>query len=169
MSHTMKPPASEPSGPPYPHDTPSPDYTQQPKKSRRWVWIVLGIIALLCILSCTLAALGASWAIKAYTNSPLYATDMYYSAIKQQDYTKAYAYLGAHLQTVYSQQAFTQAAQQSDATNGKVSRFEMLNIPTSDPANVTLRVTRTDGTIYNVHLEFRQEGGTWKVTAFDRI
>jgi len=34
---------------------------------------------------------------------------------------------------------------------------------------LTLTVTRADGTTYTVNLEMQQEGGAWKVTAFDRI
>jgi hypothetical protein len=94
---------------------------------------------------------------------------MYYSAIKDQDYGKAYSYLGSGLQREYSQQAFTQVAQKQDAAYGKVSRFGMTSIPMGDPAYITLTVTRTNGTSYDVHLELRQEGGAWKVTAFDRI
>jgi hypothetical protein len=45
----------------------------------------------------------------------------------------------------------------------------MTNIPTGDPAYVTLTVTRTNGTTYDVHLELRQEEGAWKITTFDRI
>jgi hypothetical protein len=169
MSYNMRPPLPESSAPPYPNAAPFPGYTQPPRKSYRWVWITLGIVALLSILGCALLGLGAGWAVTTYYNSSLRASDMYYSAIKTQDYGTAYTYLGSRLQTVYSQQTFTQAAQQQDAAYGKVSRFGMVNIPTGDPANITLTVTRANGTSYTVHLELRQEGGAWKVTAFDRI
>jgi hypothetical protein len=169
MSSIMKPPAAEPSAPPIPDYAPFPGYTQQPRKSYRWVWMTVGIVALVSILGCALLALGAGWAVTTYYNSSLRASDMYYSAIKTQDYATAYTYLGSRLQTVYSQQTFTQAAQQQDEALGRVSRFGMVNIPTGDPANVTLTVTRANGTAYDVHLELRQEGGAWKITAFDRI
>jgi len=161
MSSIMKPPAPESSAPPFPYYAPFPGYMQPRRPSHRWVWITVGIVALLCILGGTLLAF--------YYNSPLRASDMYYSAIKTQDYATAYNYLGSHLQTEYSLQTFTQAAQQQDAVAGKVSRFGMTNIPTSDPAYITLTVTRMNGSTYDVHLELRQEGGAWKVTAFDRI
>ncbi len=162
MSNIMKPPP-ESSAPPYPQYGPLPGYNLPPRKSHRWVWITVGIVALVSILG------GASWAFTTYYNSSLRASDMYYSAIKTQDYGTAYTYLGSRLQTEYSQQSFTQAAQQQDAVAGTVSRFGMTNIPTGDPAYVTLTVTRTNGNTYDVHLELRQEGGAWKVTAFDRI
>jgi hypothetical protein len=168
MSNIMKPPP-ESSAPPYPNYAPFSGYSQPPRKSHRWVWMVLGIIALVSILGCALLAWGASWAVTTYYNSSLRASDMYYSAIKTQDYSTAYSYLGSRLQTEYSQQTFTQAALQQDAVAGKVSSFGMTNIPTGDPAYVTLTVTRTNGISYDVHLELRQEGGAWKVTALDRI
>jgi len=176
MSYIMKPPAPESSAPPYPNYAPFPGYSQPPRKSRRWVWIVLGIVALLCILGGTLLALGVGFVVNNYGQT--HATDMYYTAIKTRDYATAYAYLGSNVKAGLSQEAFTQKAQQQDAANGKVSRFGFLNIPTGDPAYVTLTVTRTNGTsytggtnetTYDVHLELRQEGGAWKITAFDRI
>ena len=144
-------------------------YSLPPKKSHRWVWITVGIVALLFVLGSTLLALGAGWAVTTYYHSSLRASDMYYSAIKTQDYGTAYGYLGSHLRTEYSQQTFTQAAQQQDAVAGTVRSFGMTNIPTGDPAYVTLTVTRANGITYDVHLELQQEGGAWKVTAFDRI
>jgi hypothetical protein len=168
MSNIVKPPP-ESSAPPSPNYAPFPGYTQPPRKSRRWVWITVGIVALLCILGGILLVWGAVGAFTTYYHSSLRASDMYYSAIKTQDYGTAYSYLGSHLQTEYSQQSFTQAAQQQDEALGRVSRFGMTSIPTGDPAYVTLTVTRTNGTTYTVHLELRQEGGAWKVTAFDRI
>ena len=160
MSSMMKPPP-ESSTPPSPSYTPFPGYMQPRRSSHRWMWITLGIVIVLGILGGTLFAL--------YYNSPLRASDMYYSAIKTQDYATAYSYLGSHLKTEYSLQSFTQAAQQQDALAGRVSRFGMTNIPMSDPAFVTLTVTRMNGATYDVHLELQQEGGMWKVTAFDRL
>ncbi len=169
MSYLMKPPAPQSSAPLYPNEAPLPDYPQPRRSSHRWVWMVLGIVALVSILGCALLAWGASQAVTTYYHSSLRASDMYYSAIKTQDYSTAYSYLGSGLQREYSLQAFTQAAQQQDAVLGRVIRFGMVNIPTGDPAYVTLTVTRTNGTTYTEHLEQRQEGGAWKVTAFDRI
>jgi hypothetical protein len=168
MSYNIKTPP-EPSAPPNPNYAPFPGYAQPLRKSHRWVWITLGIVALVCIIGGILIVWGANWAFTTYYNSAYRASDMYYSAIKTQDYGTAYSYLGSHLKTEYSQQAFTQAAQQQDAAAGTVSSFSMPNFPTGEPASITLTVTRTNGTTYDVHLELRQEGGAWKVTAFDRI
>lgn len=77
--------------------------------------------------------------------------------------------MGAHLKTVYSQEAFTQAAQQQDAAAGTVWRYSYTNGSWQDTATVSLTVIRMNGTSYTVHLDMRQEGGAWKITAFDRI
>ncbi len=100
MSYNMRPPLPESSAPPSPNEAPFPGYTQPPRKSYRWVWITLGIVALVSILGCVLLGLGAGWAVTTYYNSSLRASDMYYSAIKTQNYGAAYSYLGSRLQTV---------------------------------------------------------------------
>jgi hypothetical protein len=170
MSNIMKPP-SEYRTPPVPDYARFPDYSQYsqpPRKTHSGVWIVLSIIALSCILGCTVLALGVSFAIRTFGGSAI-ATDQYYAAIKGQDYARAYTYLGPHLKTVFSQEAFIQIAQQRDAVEGKVTGFSFSGIPTGDPATVDVSVTRMNGTSYTVHLELQQEGGAWVISAFDRI
>jgi hypothetical protein len=165
MSNIMKPPP-ESSAPPMPDYAQVPRYSQSPRKSYRWVWIVLGILALVSILGGTLLALGVGFAVNT-VGGPTIASDQYYTAIRDQDYARAYSYLGSHLKTVYSQEAFTQAAQQHDTAAGRVIRYSYANVPIGDPA--TLTVTRVNGTTYTVHMEVRQEAGAWKISAFDRI
>jgi hypothetical protein len=168
MANIMQPPPPEYSAPPIPGSAPPPVYRQPPQKSYRWVWIVLGVFVLLAIVGTALLALGVGYAVTTY-GGPTIASDQYYTAIRNQDYARAYSFLGSELKTVYSQEAFTQMAQQRDATSGKVSHYAYTNVPLSDPATLNLTVTRVDGTTYTVHLVMRQEGGAWKVTAFDRI
>jgi hypothetical protein len=170
MSNIMKPPP-EYSTPPVPDYARFPNYSrygQPPRKSHSGVWIVLSIIALVSIIGCTLLAWGVSFAIRTF-GGPAIATDQYYSAIKGQDYARAYTYLGPQLKTVFSQEAFTQMAQQHDAVDGKVTGFSFSGLPTGDQATVGVTVTRMNGTSYTVHLELRQEGGAWVISAFDRI
>lgn len=168
MSNIMKPQAPEYSAPPAPDYRRIPGYNQPPRKSSRLVWITLGILALVCIVGAALLAFGIGIAINTY-GGPTIASDQYYTAIKSQDYARAYSFLGSHLKTVHSQQAFTQLAQQQDAVTGKVTHYTYAKTPTGDPATVILTVTRANGTNYTVHLQMQQEAGTWKVTAFDRI
>ena len=168
MSNIMKPPPAEFSAPPVPDYAQLPTYSQQPSKSYRWVWIALGVLVVVSIVGVALLALGVGFAVNTY-GGPTIASDQYYTALRDQNYARAYSFLGAHLKTVFSQEAFTQMAQERDATAGRVSHYSYANVPTGDPAYITLTVTRTDGTTYTVHLEMRQEAGAWKVTAFDRI
>ena len=167
MSNIMKP-SPESSAAPIPDYAQVPRYSPPPRKSYRWVWIVLGILVLLSILGGTLLALGVGLVVKT-VGGPTIASDQYYTALRNQDYATAYTYLGSHLKTVYSQEAFTQLVHERDATAGKVIRYAYVNIPLGDPATVTLTVTRVNGTTYTVHLEMQQEAGSWKVSAFDRI
>lgn len=117
MSNIMKSPVSENSAPPASGYAQSPGYSPQPRKSNRWVWIVLGILALLCLLGSMLFAFGAGVAVVTI-GGPTIASDQYYTAIRNQDYARAYTYLGSSLKAELSQEAFTQAAQQQDAAEG---------------------------------------------------
>jgi hypothetical protein len=167
MSNIMKPPP-EYHAPPYPKYPPGTGASQQPRKTYRWVWITLGILAVVCIIGGGLLIWGIGSAINSY-GGPTIASDQYYNAIRDQNFARAYTFLGSDLKAGLSQEAFTQQAQQQDTTYGRVSEFSYANVPIGDPANATLTVTRANGTTYTVHLEMRQEGGAWKITAFDRI
>ena len=167
MSNIMKPPP-EYNAPPYPNYAPTPGYSQQPRKSYRWVWIILGILALVCIIGGGLLIWGLGSAINTF-GGPTIASDQYYNAIRDQDFARAYTFLGYDVKAGLSQEAFTQQAQQQDEAYGRVSHFSYANVPIGDPANVTLTVTRANGTSYAVNLEVRQEGGAWKISSFDRI
>jgi hypothetical protein len=125
------------------------------------VWIGLGVFALLCVFGGVLV-----WT---FSVSPVLAEEQYYIAIRNQDYAKAYSYLGSDMRARLSQQAFIQQAQQQDETLGRMTRYKENNFPLGDPATITVTVTRAQGTTYTVHLELRQEGGAWKITSFDRI
>jgi len=164
MSNIMQPPP-EYRTPPATYNTGAPAYYQRPRPSYRWLWIVVGIFLLLCLIGGALVWVFAVSPV----GGPTIASDQYYTAIRDQDFAKAYSYLGSDLQVRLSQQAFTQQAQQQDEAFGRVSHYSYGNVPLGDPAAATITVTRASGTTYTVHLELRQEGGGWKITAFDRI
>ena len=168
MSNIIKPPVPEYSAPTAPGYAQPPGYSPPPRKSNRWVWIILGCLVLLNILSSLLFAFGLGVAVVPI-GGPTLASDQYYTAIRNQDYARAYTHLGSSLKAELSQEAFTQAAQQQDAAAGKVIRYAYTNVPIGDPATVHLTVTRANGTTYTVNLVMQQEAGVWKVTAFDRI
>jgi hypothetical protein len=167
MSSVMQPPP-EYHAPPYPNYGPVPGASQKPRKSYRWVWITLGILGLVCVLGGTLLIWGIGSAINTFGGATI-ASDQYYTAIREQDYARAYSFLGSNVKAGISQEAFTQQAQQQDAAYGRVREFSYANVPVGDLASATLTVTRANGTTYTVHLEMRQEEGMWKITAFDRI
>jgi hypothetical protein len=132
------------------------------------VWIILGILALVFIIGSGLLI----WRIGSALNTfggPTIVSDQYYTAIKDQDYARAYTFLGSGVKAGLSQEAFTQQAQQQDANYGSISKYSYDNVPLGEPADVTLTVIRANETSYTVHLEMRQEGGVWKITSFDRI
>jgi hypothetical protein len=164
MSNITQPPP-EYRTPPPPYYTGNAAYSQRPRSSLRWLWIVLGVFALLCLMGGTLLWVLATGPV----GGPTIASDQYYSAIRANNYTKAYGYLGADQQAKISREDFTRQAQQQDEAFGRVSHYSYGNIPLGDPATATITVTRASGTTYTVHLELRQEGGAWKITAFDRI
>ena len=181
MSNIMKPPLEYPA-PPFPNDTPVSSSSQQPSKSYRWVWITLVMLALICIIGGALLTWGLGSAIivgalliwglgSALTiiGSPTITCDEYYNAIRDQDYSRAYSFLGSGVKAGLSQEAFTQQAQQQDGAYGHVRQFFYANGSGDDPASVTLTVRRLYGTSSTVNLEMRQEGRAWKITAFDRI
>ena len=165
MSSIMKPPPPGYSAPPVPDYARIPGYYQRPRRSYLWLWITLGILVLVCVLG---VALVVGFAVSS-VGGPTIASDQYYTAIRDQDYARAYTYLGSNLRATLSQDAFIQEAQQQDTAAGRVSKYAYTNVPMGDPASANLTVTRANGTSYTVHLELRQEGGVWKITAFDRI
>jgi hypothetical protein len=167
MSNIIKP-APEYHAPPYSNNAPVPGASPQPRKSYRWVWITLGILALVCIIGGALLVWGIGSALNSYGGATI-ASDQYYNAIRDQDFARAYTFLGSDVKAGLTQQAFTQQAQQQDGAYGHVNKFSYTNVPIGDPANATLTVTRANGTSYTVHLKMQQEGGVWKITAFDRI
>ena len=181
MSNIMKPPPEYPA-PPFPNDTPISSSSQQPSKSYRWVWITLVMLALVCIIVGALLIWGLGSAIIVgalliwglgsaitFIGSPPITCDQYYNAIRDQDYSRAYSFLGSGVKAGLSQEAFTQQAQQQDGAYGHVRQFFYANGPGDDPSSITLTVTRANGTSSTVNLEMRQEGRAWKITAFDRI
>jgi hypothetical protein len=164
MSNITQPPP-EYRTPPASSYTGAPAYYQQPRPSYRWLWIVLLIFALLCLLGGALVWVFAVSPV----GGPTIASDQYYTAIRDQDFAKAYSYLGSDLRANISREDFTRQAQQQDEAFGRVSHYSYSNVPLGNPATATITVTRASGTTYTVYLELRQEGSAWKITAFDRI
>jgi hypothetical protein len=161
---------------------PAPGYMppQQPRRSRRGLWIALGIIGGLIVLSCAfcgiLFALGAGPLVNIVGSiaGPTYTVNQYYNAVEKQDYTTAYSYIGTNLiaqnnQTL-TQELYTTAAQALDTVKGKVTNFNVKNVNTNTTTtSVTVTVTRANAPSYDVLLQLQQVNGSWKITSYNNI
>jgi hypothetical protein len=162
---------------------PAPGYMppQEPRRSRRGLWIVLGVIGGLIVLSCALcgilfvAGVGPLVGIIRSVAGPTYTVNQYYNAIEKQDYATAYSsYIDQNLTASngqpLTQQVYTLAAQSLDTVKGKVTNYNVTNVTTnSNTTNVTVSVTRANAPSYDVHLQLQQVNGSWKITAYDNI
>jgi hypothetical protein len=105
---------------------------------------------------------------------PAITVDQYYTAVKNQNYSTAYSYISTNSTVLnghnLTQELYTTTAQALDTAKGKVTNFSVGNFSTSNNiANVTVSVTRANGSSYDVHLQLQQINGSWKITSFDNI
>jgi hypothetical protein len=158
---------------------PAPGYMppQQPKRSRRGLWIALGIIGGLIVLSCAVCGIFFVLGIGFFAKSvalPAITVNQYYSAVEKQDYNTAFSYISTNLtasngQTL-TQDLYTTAAQALDFAKGKVTTYSVGNVSTSNNvASVTVSVTRGSAAPYDVQLQLQQINGSWKITSYNNI
>src|SRR6185312_3950752 len=151
---------------------PTPGYAQpqHPKKSNRWIWITLGIVGGLLLLGCVGCALifgligkGVQQTVNTVTTSidktatavdgqeAQITAQAYYAAIESQQYPTAYSYLDSGLVTSnnqpLTQDLYTQAAQGRDTSLGLVTNYTV-SADANDPNNITVSVTRSQGSSY---------------------
>jgi Protein of unknown function (DUF3828) len=158
---------------------PVPGYAQPqpPRRSRRALWITLGILGGLLLLSCIVCGIFFAFGIGFFARTvgaPVNVVDQYYNAIKSQRYDTAYSYLDPNLTATngqpLTQQVYANAAQAQDTDKGIVSSFSVGSISVNnDTASMTVTVKRANAPSYDVHLQLRQESGTWKITSYDSI
>ncbi len=149
----------------------------QPRQSRRALWIVLGIFGGLIVLSCALCGIFFALGIGFFARTvaaPTNTVDQYYTAIKNQNYDTAYSYVDPNLTASngqpLTQQIYTTAAQALDAVKGQVSSYSVGSISVNNNiTSITVSVTRTNAPAYDVHLQLKQESGTWKIISYDNI
>jgi hypothetical protein len=172
----QQPPANQP--PPYgqplyagvpPVPAAPPAYTPPPqqKKSLKWLWITLSIVAAVFVFSCAIC--GSIGLFASVPGSNRAAQD-YYNAVKNQDYATAYTYLapGAAFvdpqsnQTVQipSQFVYTTVAQALDKNLGVLTNYQVSS--GSDSSHVNVAVTRVK-TQYDITLTMTQVDGKWKI------
>ncbi len=136
-------------------------------RSRGWIWFVLVILLLSCLVS-TIQAAGIGMVARPFAR-PSIVADQYYTAVRSQDYARAYSYLAPTLTASLSQPAFIQQAQARDATEGTVSSYSLAPDLPNNPQRVNVTVNRSMAGTYTAHLEVRQQGKAWQIVSFDRI
>jgi len=157
---------------------PPPNYPQPPqKKSRKWLWITLGIIAAVLVLGCGGCAIASAAGIGFFASTvagPTTTANAYYQAIKNQDYAKAYTYWDTSKVTSVggqqlTEQGFVLLTQSQDKIRGQVTSFSQTNFSVNnDTATVTMSVTR-NGSPYTVELQMDKVGSDWKITRANNI
>lgn len=158
---------------------PVPGFAQpqlQPKRSLRWLWITLGIIGGVLLLSCAGCFIAGAAGYNFFAQTvigPTTVANSYYSAIQNQDYAKAYSYLDSNMQTLsgqtLTQNLYTTAATAKDTADGAVISFSQTDYTTNNgTASITMSVTR-NGLTYDVHLQLQQANNNWVITSYDAI
>lgn len=157
---------------------PPPFAQPQKKTSLRWLWITLGIIGGILVLSCAGCAIAGALGFNflAQAVGPQITVQQYYQAVKQQDYATAYSFLTSDARVsangqsvpVSGESSFQTAATTLDSTLGPVTNISS-NTQGSDTSQVTVTVTRSRGGSYQVHLVLVKVGNNWKIQSADGI
>ncbi|MBX5456204.1 MAG: hypothetical protein IRZ31_04820 [Thermogemmatispora sp.] len=173
-----------PSAPPLPSPSPDPGWPQSAapvaaarRRSRRVIWISLGILALAffaCIGVAIWTFAGPFKQLQQQYDGLTALVNDYYDDIQLQDYVHAFRDLqpeGFHAQL--TQQEFVQEAHDFDTRYGPVLSYRIRSLPNlslEDGPNYTVEVdvTRTHLS-YTVLLTVRQVGSGWKIIDFDRL
>ena len=151
--------------------TQSPNYSPQPRKSRTWLWIVLGS-TIGVLLFTALVAGSAFFALHTFfqqTDQPVPVAASYGLALMRQDYASAYADLDSQATVSgqqVDQQSFTILATSADTQYGKISGYSIDQ--GNDPSHLTITVHRGNQN-YQVHLQLKQEGSAWKIISADGV
>ncbi|WP_052887660.1 hypothetical protein [Thermogemmatispora carboxidivorans] len=173
-----------PSAPPAPSPLPYPGRPADPdpvatarRRSRRIIWISLGILALAffaCIGVAIWAFAGPFNQLEQQYNGLTALVNDYYGDIQRQDYVHAFQDLQpegfhAHL----TQQEFVQEAHDFDTRYGPLLSYSIRSLPNfgleeGPTYTVEVDVMRSHLS-YTVLLTVRQVGNTWKIVDFDRI
>jgi hypothetical protein len=144
----------------------------------RWLWITLGVIGGILVLSCAGCAIAGALGFNflAQAVGPQITVQQYYQAVKQQDYATAYSFLTSDASVsangqsvpVSGESSFQSAATALDTTLGPVINITS-NTQGSDTSHVTVTVTRSHGGSYDVHLVLVKVGNNWKIQSADGI
>jgi hypothetical protein len=141
----------------------------KPKKSRRGLWIGLGIAAVLLLAT----GGGAGFAAVQYF-APAVATGELCAALKTQNYTAGYGLLSSGLQAQFTQDQYTQASTALDKIEGTVTNCATAQGSNSytyslgsDTAAIQAVITRSTAGQMQGTLKLKNEHGTWKIDGLD--
>lgn len=151
-----------------------PNYSQQPRKSRVWLWVVLGSV-IGVLLFTVLVAGSVFFALHSFfqqTDQSVPVVASYGLAFMRQDYANAYSHLDSQAtisgQQV-DQQSFTVLATSADTHYGKVSGYSIDSpLQGNDPSHMTITVHRGNQN-YQIHLQLKLEGNDWKIISADGV
>ena len=137
--------------------------------------VIIAAVISIVVIAMTLVILSHIGSANATTtpNGAERTAQAFYTAIKQQDYATAWAYLALDQQKDLTQYSFTLVAQQQDAKFGPVIAFKELRYDrdtnAANQAAVQEQVTRKDNTTYTIQLGLVQGAdGSWKVLSENR-
>jgi hypothetical protein len=140
-----------------------------PKKSLRWLWITLGVIAALLVV----VGGGGAFALSQYL-APATAAVSFCSDLKAQNYTAAYGLLSSNLKSQLTQDTFVQGSGELDTAEGKVTACGQAsgsNVYTyslgSSTAEVKASITRSTAGALEGVVHLKNENGSWKVDGLD--
>ncbi len=139
------------------------------RKSRKGLWITLGVIAAVLVVGCS----GVGFAFYQFL-APATAAGEMCGFFKTQNYTAGYTLLSANLRAQISADQFAQTGQALDQIEGKVQSCGQATGGTpyqyslgSSTASVTVVIARaTAGNMQGV-IHLKNESGGWKVDGLD--
>lgn len=139
------------------------------KKSRRGLWITLGVIAAVLLVTCA----GAGYAVVQYT-APATAAGLFCGYLKTQNYAASYVLLDSTLRTSESQAQFAEANADLDRAEGILTNCKAATGSNAyvyslggSSATAVLVAQRANGGSFQGAVHLRKEGGSWKVAALD--
>lgn len=139
-----------------------------PRKSRRGLWIALGIVAAVLVL----AGSGGAFAFTQYF-APATALGTFCGHLKTQDYSAAYNELSANLKSQFTADQFNQGSQTLDKIEGTVTSCTTAAGSSynysfgSSTAAVTAVIKRTTAGDLQGVVHLKNEQGGWKVDGLD--
>lgn len=139
------------------------------RKSRKGLWITLGVIAAVLVVGCS----GVGFAFYQFL-APATAAGEMCGVFKTQNYTAGYTLLSANLRAQISADQFAQTGQALDQIEGKVQSCGQATGGTayqyslgSGTASVTVVLARASAGNMQGTIHLKNESGGWKVDGLD--